>query len=114
MKCIDRPEKVIVVSRYSGVEVARIEALDAGEAGTALAWSVAIWICTRRSLWLTVSRSFFVVIRSWRDAASRKVWEGGRPNQFRGLDLDVALDMLLALNVAKTLQDLSSLRSVGL
>lgn len=54
------------------------------------------------------------VIRSWRNAASRKVWEGGRPNQFRGLDLDAAVDLLLALNVAKTLQDLSPLKSIGL
>lgn len=46
----------------------------------------------------------FIVVRfcrdpSWRNAASRKVWEGGRPNQFRGLDL--AIDLLLALNGAK-------------
>jgi proteic killer suppression protein len=47
------------------------------------------------------------VIRSRRNAASRKVWEGGRPNQFRGLDLDAAVDLLLALNVAHMLQDLS-------
>jgi proteic killer suppression protein len=54
------------------------------------------------------------VIRSWRNAATRKIWEGERPNQFRGLDFDVAVDLLLALNVAATLQDLSPLRSVGL
>jgi proteic killer suppression protein len=54
------------------------------------------------------------VIRSWRNAATRKVWEGGRPNQFRGLDLDLAVDLLLALNVAKSLSDLSPLKSVGL
>lgn len=54
------------------------------------------------------------MIRSWRNAASRKVWEGERPNQFRGLDSDAATDLLLALNVAKTLQDLSPLKSVGL
>ena len=54
------------------------------------------------------------MIRSWRNAASRKVWGGERPNQFRGLDLDAATDLLLALNVAKTLQDLSPLKSVGL
>jgi proteic killer suppression protein len=39
---------------------------------------------------------------------------GGRPNQFRGLDLDLAVDLLLALNVAKSLSDLSPLKSVGL
>jgi len=54
------------------------------------------------------------VIRSWRNAASRKVWEGQRLNQFRGLDVDAAVDLLLALNVAKTLQDLSPLKNVGL
>jgi len=54
------------------------------------------------------------MIRSWRNTSSRKVWDGQRPNQFRGLDLDAAIDLLLALNVAKTLQDLSPLRSVGL
>ena len=54
------------------------------------------------------------MIRSWRNAASRKIWDGGRPNQFRGLDIDGAVDLLLALNVAKTLRDLSPLNSVGL
>ena len=54
------------------------------------------------------------MIRSWRNAASRKVWEGERPNRFRGLAFAVAVDLLLALNVAKTLQDLSPLKSVGL
>ena len=54
------------------------------------------------------------MIRSWRNAATRKVWEGERPNQFVGLDVEWAVDLLLALNVAKTLQDLSPLRSVGL
>jgi proteic killer suppression protein len=54
------------------------------------------------------------VIQSWRNTASRKVWEGERPNRFRGLDVEAAVDLLLALNVAKTLQDLSPLKSVGL
>jgi toxin HigB-1 len=44
----------------------------------------------------------------------RKVWEGERPNQFRGLDFDAALDLLSALNIAQTLQDLNPLKSVGL
>ncbi len=39
---------------------------------------------------------------------------GERPGQFRGLDFEAAIDLLLALNVAKTLQDLSPLRSVGM
>lgn len=54
------------------------------------------------------------MIQSWRNAASRKVWEGERPNQFRGLDFEAAVDLLLALNVANSLQDISPLRSVGL
>jgi proteic killer suppression protein len=54
------------------------------------------------------------MIRSWRNAASRKVWGGERPNQFRGLDFDAAIDLLLALNAATTLGDLSPLKSVGL
>jgi len=45
---------------------------------------------------------------------TRKVWEGERPNQMRGLDFDNAIDLLLALNVAKSLNDLSPLKSVGL
>jgi toxin HigB-1 len=54
------------------------------------------------------------VIRSWRNVATRKVWEGERPNRFRGLDFEAAVDLLLALHVSKTLSDLSPLKSVGL
>ena len=54
------------------------------------------------------------MIRSWRNAASRRVWEGGTPNRFRGLDRAAAIDLLLALNAASTLRDLSPLKSVGL
>ena len=54
------------------------------------------------------------MIRSWRNSVTRKVWEGERPNRFRGLDFDKAVDLLLALNVAKMLQDLSALKSLGL
>jgi proteic killer suppression protein len=54
------------------------------------------------------------MIRSWRNSVTRKVWEGERPNQLRGLDFDAATDLLLALNVAKSLNDLSPLKSVGL
>ena len=42
----------------------------------------------------------------------RKVWEGETPSQFRGLDFAWALDLLSALNVASTLQDLSPLKSL--
>ena len=54
------------------------------------------------------------MIRSWRNSATRKVWEGERPNSLRGLDFEAAIDLLLALNVAKTLNDLSPLKSIGL
>ena len=54
------------------------------------------------------------MIRSWRNSVTRKVWEGERPNQLRGLDFEAAIDLLLALNVAKALNDLSPLKSVGL
>jgi toxin HigB-1 len=54
------------------------------------------------------------VIRSWLNTASRKFWEGGRQNQFHGLDTDAAHDLLLALNITKSLRDLSPLKSVGL
>jgi proteic killer suppression protein len=54
------------------------------------------------------------MIRSWRNAASRKVWEGERPRQFTGLDFEAAVDLLLVLNIAKSLADISPLRSVGL
>lgn len=54
------------------------------------------------------------MIKSWRNSATRKVWDGEQPNQFRGLDFDAAIDLLLALNVAKALNHLSPLKSVGL
>ena len=54
------------------------------------------------------------MIRSWRNSVSRKVWEGERPNQLRGLDFENAIDLLLALNAAKSLNDLIPLKSVGL
>ena len=54
------------------------------------------------------------MIQSWRNTSTRKVWEGARPNQFRGLDFDAATDLLLALNVVKSLRDLSPFKSVGL
>ncbi|MBT3549873.1 MAG: plasmid maintenance system killer protein [Rhodospirillaceae bacterium] len=54
------------------------------------------------------------MIQSWRNSASGKIWGGERPNRFRGLDFDAATDLLLALNAAKSLQDLSPLKSVGL
>ena len=54
------------------------------------------------------------MIRSWRNEASRKVWEGEQPTRFRGLDFEAAADLLVALNAASALHDLNPLRSVGL
>ncbi len=54
------------------------------------------------------------MIRSWRSAGTRRVWDGERPKAFRSLDVDMAVDLLLALNAAETLRDLSPLKSVGL
>jgi len=54
------------------------------------------------------------MIRSWRNSVTRKVWEAERPNRFRGLDFEAAIDLLLALNVAKSVHDLSPLKSLGL
>lgn len=54
------------------------------------------------------------MIASWRNATTLRVWEGEQPNRFRGLDFEAAIDLLLALNIAKSLQDLSPLKSVGL
>ena len=54
------------------------------------------------------------MIQSWRNTVSRKVWEGERPTRLRSLDFEAAIDLLLALNAAETLRDLSPLKSVGL
>ena len=37
-----------------------------------------------------------------------------KTNQLRGLDVEAAVDLLLALNVVRTLRDVSPLKSVGL
>jgi proteic killer suppression protein len=54
------------------------------------------------------------MIRSWRNSSARRTRNGERPNQFRSLDFETDLDLLLALNVARSPGDLSPLRSVGL
>jgi toxin HigB-1 len=54
------------------------------------------------------------MILSGRNAATRKLWEGGRSSQFRGLDTEHALELLASLNAANGLKDLSPLKSVGL
>jgi toxin HigB-1 len=54
------------------------------------------------------------MIRTWKNATSRKLWEEQTGRNFRGLDVKLALELLAALNVAKSLKDLSPLKSVGL
>ena len=54
------------------------------------------------------------MIRSWRNSATRKVWEGGRSNRFAGVDLEMACELLDSLNVARSLADIGVLASVGL
>ena len=54
------------------------------------------------------------MIRSWRNAASRKNWEGGRPNRFAGLDRDRALVLLDMLDAASSLEPIAQLRSAAL
>ena len=54
------------------------------------------------------------MIQTWRNTVSRKIWEGERPARFRSLDFDHAIELLLALNAAESLQDLIPLKSLGL
>jgi proteic killer suppression protein len=48
------------------------------------------------------------------DAAGPRGRRGRITSRSRGLDFETAIDLLLALNVAKSLSDLSPLKSVGL
>lgn len=54
------------------------------------------------------------MIRSWKNARTRRVFETGDIRGFRGLDRHKVENRLSALNVAKSLDDLGRLRSVGL
>ena len=56
----------------------------------------------------------FAMIQTWKNASTRKFWEGERGKAFRGLDEEFAIELLVSLNVAKSLKDLSPLKSVGL
>lgn len=48
------------------------------------------------------------------NASAHKLWDNQQSRHFRGLDVETAIDLLLALNVAKGIHDLSPLKSVGL
>ncbi len=53
------------------------------------------------------------MIQSWGNAATRRLFATGK-SRFRGLDVDVALELLAILNAANRLDDISPLKSVGL
>lgn len=53
------------------------------------------------------------MIKSWANTASRRFGEGGKA-KFSGLDEEAALELLVALDAATSLSDLSPLKSVGL
>jgi proteic killer suppression protein len=54
------------------------------------------------------------MIRTWANRASERFYTEGKSAPFRGLDIEVAQDLLAALKAARSLQDLSPLKSVGL
>lgn len=53
------------------------------------------------------------MIRSWGNSATRRLFESGK-SRFRGLDVDLALDLLAVLHAAERLDQISPLKSVGL
>lgn len=54
------------------------------------------------------------MIRSWKNAVTREVYDGEDPNRLRGVDFELARRRLAALSVAKSLIDLGQLKSLGL
>jgi proteic killer suppression protein len=54
------------------------------------------------------------MIRTWRNAASRKVWDGEQPNQFRGLDFEAAIGPAARSKCRRYASGSESLKSVGL
>jgi proteic killer suppression protein len=54
------------------------------------------------------------MIKTWKNPRTRRVFESGSSRGFRGLDTEKAENRLAALNVAKSLDDLGRLKSVGL
>ena len=55
-----------------------------------------------------------IVIRSFGDGKTRRLFEDGRRRGFRGLDYDRALMLLDALDASRSLTPLSALRSARL
>ena len=54
------------------------------------------------------------MIKSWTNNRSRRFYEAGKISKFRSLDIYAADELLAALDAAKSLKDLSPLKSVGL
>lgn len=54
------------------------------------------------------------MIRTWANRASERFYTEGKSSPFRGLDVEAAQDLLAALRAARSLRDLSPLKSVGL
>jgi len=54
------------------------------------------------------------VIKTWKNAKCRKVYEEGKTRGFSGLDRDHALEVLKTLNAATSLSQIGPLKSVGL
>jgi len=54
------------------------------------------------------------LIKSFRNEATRKLYETGEARRFRGLDLALAIERLDLLNAAKSFADIPPLKSIGL
>lgn len=54
------------------------------------------------------------MIKSWANRASERFYTDGKSSPFRGMDIDAAQELLAVLDAARSLQDLSPLKSVGL
>ncbi len=54
------------------------------------------------------------MIQSWANSGSRRFYEDGKSSKFRGLDVETAEEILVSLDAATSLRDLSPLKSVGL
>jgi len=53
------------------------------------------------------------MIKSWKNSATERLAQTGR-SKFSGLDAELALERLFALNAASALSDLSPLKSINL
>lgn len=54
------------------------------------------------------------MIQSWANSRSRRFYEEGKSSKFRGMDTEIAEDLLAALDAAEALSDMSPLKSLGL